>query len=304
MFNDIIGNDKVKEVLEKIVISKTNSHAYMFCGEEGIGKRIMAKEFAKGLLCDSKNSKPCNICKSCLEFENLNNPDFFEIESDGNSIKIEQIRKMNKSILEKPIVSPKKVYIINDSELMTKEAGNSLLKTLEEPPEYVCIILITSNENIFLNTIKSRCVKIKFNKLNESELRKVVQNTEEGKNISNNLIKLSEGSVKRFLELQDKEKIYSNINNKFKNLQDMNELDLLNLKDEIFNDKEDINNTLDYISTVFFNNLTESNSAIHRQKHIKCIEILEDTKRRLRKNSNFDMTIDRLLLKTYEALQE
>ena len=89
---------------------------------------------------------------------------------DGKSIKIEQIRYMQEKIAEKPIASNKKVYIINNSDTMTKEAQNCLLKTLEEPPEYAVIILVLANENNMLNTIKSRCTKIMFNPLSKEEI--------------------------------------------------------------------------------------------------------------------------------------
>ena len=89
---------------------------------------------------------------------------------DGKSIKIEQIRYMQEKIAEKPIASNKKVYIINNSDTMTKEAQNCLLKTLEEPPEYAVIILVLANENNMLNTIKSRCTKIMFNPISKEEI--------------------------------------------------------------------------------------------------------------------------------------
>ncbi|MCL2382891.1 MAG: hypothetical protein FWC79_01665 [Oscillospiraceae bacterium] len=135
---------------------------------------MFARDFAKAMLCLNEGVKPCSKCTSCIKFEGQNNPDYFEIEPDGNSIKIEQMRSMQKTVLEKPIASERKVYVINNSELMTKEAGNSLLKTLEEPPEYVCIILITSNANMLLNTIKSRCTKISFSKLETEELKDIL----------------------------------------------------------------------------------------------------------------------------------
>ena len=141
MFDKIIGNDEIKEMLYKSVKDKKTSHSYLFVGIEGIGKKEIAKEFAKMLLCISDN-KYCNTCKSCIEFDTNNNPDFLYIEPDGNSVKIEQIRYIQRKIQEKPIISNKKVYIINDADKMTTEAQNCLLKTLEEPPEYSTIILI------------------------------------------------------------------------------------------------------------------------------------------------------------------
>ena len=141
MFDKIIGNDKIKEMLYKSVKDKKTSHSYLFVGIEGIGKKEIAKEFAKMLLCISDN-KYCNTCKSCIEFDSNNNPDFLYIEPEGNSVKIEQIRYIQRKIQEKPIISNKKVYIINDADKMTTEAQNCLLKTLEEPPEYSTIILM------------------------------------------------------------------------------------------------------------------------------------------------------------------
>ena len=153
-FEQIIGNSKIKETLQSIIQKNNILHGYMFIGTEGIGKKLVATEFAKMILCTEKTNKPCNHCKSCIEFEGKNNPDFKMIEPDGNSIKIEQIRLINSKIIEKPITSSRKVYIINDSQKMTVDAQNCLLKTLEEPPEYATLILICDNEEQMLNTIK------------------------------------------------------------------------------------------------------------------------------------------------------
>ena len=138
MFETILGNEKNKQILQKSIQNNTISHSYMFVGIQGIGKKIIAKEFAKNILClnqENKNSNTNCTCKSCIEFETNNNPDFSIIEPDGNSIKIEQIRELQKRIQEKPIISNSKVYIIDNADMMTQEAQNCLLKTLEEPPE-------------------------------------------------------------------------------------------------------------------------------------------------------------------------
>jgi len=294
MFENIIGNEKNKELLKNIINSGSASHSYIFSGAEGIGKYLFAKEFAKGMLCLDEKNKPCGRCKSCLQMEGSNNPDFFQINSDGSSIKIEQIRGMNKNILEKPIVSKRKVYIINNSEQMTKEAQNSLLKTLEEPPEYAVIILISSNDNMFLNTIKSRCVKISFNKLTDDEIKKILPN------VSDSLLKMADGSVGRAIGMQGKEDTYELLSNTFSRLENTNMIDMLKCKDSIFKDKEDAYTTLEYINQIFFDLL---NKNINDGRYIKCIEIVENTKDRLKKNSNFDMTIDRFLITAWEAVQ-
>ena len=134
MFENIVGNAKNKEILEKLIKIEKTVHSYMFIGEEGIGKKLIAKEFAKMLLCTYEEQKYCDHCKSCIGFNSNNNPDFYIIEPDGNSIKIDQIRQMQEEIYTKPIISNKKVYIIDNADTMTKEAQNCLLKTLEEPP--------------------------------------------------------------------------------------------------------------------------------------------------------------------------
>ena len=196
IFSDIVGNEKNKELLKQIINTNNIAHSYMFIGKESIGKFLFAKEFAKAILCINQE-KPCNVCKSCIEFNTHNNPDFNILEPDGNSIKIDQIRELTKKVCEKPVVSSRKVYIINDSNYMTKEAQNSLLKTLEEPPEYVTIILITSNDNLFLPTIKSRCTKISFKRLTDEELIRVLDKEYNYSNISEATLKVAERKYKK-----------------------------------------------------------------------------------------------------------
>lgn len=127
MFDNILGNDKIKELLVNSIRNRKTAHSYMFVGMEGIGKCLIAKEFAKMILCTDDN-KYCNKCKSCIEFDTNNNPDFKIIEPDGNSIKIEQIREFQNKVSEKPIISNKKVYIINDSDKMTRRSTKLFIK--------------------------------------------------------------------------------------------------------------------------------------------------------------------------------
>ena len=164
MFERILGNEKIKNSLIKSVNMGKYSHSYLFLGVPGIGKKMIAREFAKMILCEDETPY-CNKCKSCIEFDSGNNPDYEEIIPDGNNIKIEQIRQMQRKIIESPIISSKKVYVLDDADTLTREAQNCLLKTLEEPPEFATIILIGSNESSFLSTIKSRCTILKFDNI-------------------------------------------------------------------------------------------------------------------------------------------
>ena len=174
MFEKIIGNEKNKTILKKALELNKTSHSYLFWGTEGIGKKKIALEFAKKLLCLTPNEENCR-CKACIEFDSNNNPDFMMIEPQDGKVKIDQIREMQRKVAEKPIVSDNKVYIIDDSDTMTSEAQNCLLKTLEEPPEYVTIILICSNEDNMLSTIKSRCTRIHFENLEISEVKEYIK---------------------------------------------------------------------------------------------------------------------------------
>ena len=296
MFNNILGNEETKKILENTIKTQNISHSYMFIGQNGIGKFMIAKEFAKAILCQGEQ-KPCNTCESCIKFNGENNPDIQIIdEIEEKSIKTETIKEMVKGVYEKPIEGSRKVYIINDSQKMTKEAQNSLLKTLEEPPEYVVIILITEDENLLLNTIKSRCTKIKFNPLKDNEIIKILKEKYDYKEVTENMLEIAGGSVTHALSVQGKEEIFSEIKTIFSNLEKINIIDLLNKKDLVFKDKDYIDEILDYINIILFNKIKEN------IKYTNCIKIVEETKDRLKKNSNYDMTIDNLLLKVWEEI--
>ena len=295
MFNNILGNKQNKEMLSQIIENNNIAHSYMFIGKDSIGKMLFAKEFAKAIMCTGSKVL-CNACKSCLEFNTYNNPDFEVIEPDGNGVKIEQIRELVKKVYEKPIVSNRKVYIINDSNLMTKEAQNSLLKTLEEPPEYVTIILIASNENLFLPTIKSRCTKIVFNKLLDGELKKVLEEKYNYIDVPDLILKIADGSVKKAINLQGKEEDYKKIRNIYADLESINIIDIINSKETIFKEKEQTVEILEYINLIFFDNISKN------ENYIECMKIVEDTKDRLKKNSNYDMTIDNFNMTIWEEI--
>ena len=212
MFNNILGNDNIKELLTNAVKNNKTSHSYMFVGTDGIGKKMIAKEFAKMILCTDEN-KYCGTCKSCIEFDGENNPDFRIIEPDGNSLKIEQIREFQNKVSEKPIISNRKVYIINDSDKMTTEAQNCLLKTLEEPPEFVTIILIGFNESAFLDTIKSRCMILHFNKISDENILRFLEENYQTKVNSQIMLEAFQGSIGKAIQLQDKQEEYEQIEN-------------------------------------------------------------------------------------------
>lgn len=298
-FEKIIGNNKIKNELIKAFRTNSIAHSYIFSGQYGIGKKQIAIEFAKMILCLNKDNAPCGECKSCLELENDNNPDFNIIKPDGK-IKIDQIRQMLEKVYEKPIISDKKVYIIDDAETMTVEAQNCLLKTLEEPPEYIVIILITSNESNLINTIKSRCLKLTFNPLENNEIKQYLEKYLDFQNVSETMLEIFEGSIGKALKVKEKQELYNNIETTLNNFSCESVIELINNATEIYKEKENINEILEYFNIYFLKKAKEEYN--NASKYVKAIEIVEDTKKRLVYNSNYDMTIDNLLINIWEEL--
>ena len=295
MFENIIGNTNIKAVLEKSIKKNKLSHSYLFNGTQGIGKKKIAIEFAKMMLCLDDN-KYCNHCKSCIEFNTNNNPDFLIISPDGNNIKIEQIRDMQKKIQEKPIISEKKVYIIDNADLMTTEAQNCLLKTLEEPPEFAVIILIGSNSNSFLPTIKSRCTIMNFNKITDKEMIEYLQKEYNVKDIDKNMLHMYQGSIVRAIKLKERQEEYKNIENIINNINRYDLVDFINNAEILYKSKEEINDILDYINVILLN------KAKDEYLYTNCIKIVENTKKRLKQNANYDMSIDNMLFNMWKEV--
>lgn len=300
-FEEILGNNKIKKDLEISAQNETTAHSYLFIGPDGIGKKLIAENFARMILCQEHGEKKgCGTCSSCIKFDSSNNPDFFEIEPDGNSLKIAQIREMLENIYQKPIVSDKKVFIINDSENMTQEAQNSLLKTLEEPPEYVVIIMITSNENMLLNTVKSRCVKLNFQGLTKQEMNKYISQSgnESFSRMSDTLLEMCNGSIGKLIKVSNNIDEYNQVEKATNNLLNggvKNSVDMFNNYSVLYDSKEIIMELLDYMMTIIFSYINRTGDS--RMGVLNSVQLIEKTKRKLMSNTNYDMCIDELLLK-------
>lgn len=301
-FNNLIGNDKIKSILKESIKNDSILHSYLFYGIDGIGKKLFALDFAKMILCNNKNDRPCGKCKSCIEFDTKNNPDFFLIEPDGNSIKIDQIRQMQKNILEKPINSSKKVYIIDNSDTMTKEAQNCLLKTLEEPQEFIVIILIASNENNILATVKSRCTKIYFNKLEDVSLKAFIDKKFNNINLDENMLKLCDGSISKSIKVIEKISILNQIESIVDALDVTDELNIINQNEVFYNNKDDINLLLDYMYILLFEKI--NTNRVNKNNYINAIEFVQEAKNKLSNTNNYDMTIDNMLTKIWREINE
>ncbi len=199
-----VGHKREKEFLKKAFERGRVPSALLFSGPEGVGKKLLALEFARGLLCRSNEPFGCNNCKSCkvvndfieavrkgetedfeyrpsegtkkdLAFLIGEHPDLALVVPDGKQIKIDQIREVKEFVLLKPS-GKRKVVVVDEAEKMNPQAQNALLKILEEPPEYTVFVLITSSEGKLLPTVVSRCQRLEFKPLSSSEIEKILRN--------------------------------------------------------------------------------------------------------------------------------
>ncbi len=161
-FEDVIGNEKVVEHLKKSIELNKVSHAYILSGDSGCGKKMLASLFAKTLQCSEGKSDYCGKCTSCIQCDSNNQPDIKWISHEKpNTIGVEDVREQLVGDMQiKPYSSPYKIYIIDEANKLTVQAQNAILKTIEEPPAYGIIILLTTNADLFLPTILSRCIKL------------------------------------------------------------------------------------------------------------------------------------------------
>jgi DNA polymerase-3 subunit delta' len=287
---NIIGNDSIKQKLDKIISTNSISHAYLFSGKEGIGKKTLAMEFAKCVMCNqSLNLSYCNSCESCLTFENGN--DFKIIEPTKNVIKVDEIREFCGELFLKPTKTSHKVFMINDAECMNEQAQNALLKVLEEPPLYATIILITSNKEKLLNTIKSRVVELTFDSLSENEIKAILEIN--NLNYTDDAIKYSNGSYKKALDFINDD-MFEIAKDVAKLLEEKDLLAVNRKFEEIKADKilkANITQILEKTMQIFF--MKFKNEKIF---DYKIIEKLEETIQKIKRNANVDLALDSLMV--------
>ncbi|MBI5207244.1 MAG: DNA polymerase III subunit delta' [Candidatus Firestonebacteria bacterium] len=174
-FSNVIYHKNAIKILSSSLKNNTVAHSYLFAGPNGIGKKLLAIEFAKALNCLNKKDDSCTECLSCKKIAENNHTDVRIISTKDDNIKIEIIREIGKDVVLKPFEGRKKVYIIDDAEKMMQESSNAFLKTLEEPPPNVVFILITSNLKRILSTIISRCQIVRFTLIDEESIKKYIE---------------------------------------------------------------------------------------------------------------------------------
>jgi DNA polymerase-3 subunit delta' len=209
-------------------------------------------------------------------------------------LKLNKLDGMQAKILEKPIISSKKVYVIKDADKMTKEAGNCLLKTLEEPPSFVTIVLIASNESALLNTIRSRCMKVLFRKIEPETLTSFLQKKLGIQKVTKERLKAFDGSIEKALKIEEKQEVYDEIQKIFSQVEAYTLLEVMPHLESLYKNKEIIYDLLEYINIILLE------QAKTKPQYITYIETIEEVKKNLKLNSNYDMSIDKMLFRIWE----
>lgn len=330
-FSDIIGQEQMKEHLQNVLKLNKVSHAYIINGERSSGKEFIAKIFAAALQCENPDTasgitEPCQVCHSCRQMATGNQPDVLYISHEKpGTIGVEDIRgQINGTVAIKPYSSPRKVYIMNEAEKMTVQAQNALLKTLEEPPEYTVILLLTTNMDTLLPTILSRCVLLNMKPVRDAEVKKYLMETMQmpdyKADICTAFARGNIGKAKLLAASEEFDHIKEEAITLLKYINDMEISEIVAAIKKINEYKLDVNDYMDilaiwYRDVLIFKATNDLNHLIFREEiqYIKkvadrstyegielVINALDKAKSRLKANVNFDLTMELLLLTVKE----
>lgn len=252
-FTDIIGHEKIKEHLQKAIELNHVSHAYILTGEAGMGRKSLANAFAMTLLCEKGKSEPCMQCHACKQAMSGNHPDLVYVTHEKTaSIGVDDIREqIHNTIMIRPYSSYYKIYIVDEAEKLTAQAQNALLKTIEEPPAYAVILLLTTNQEAFLPTILSRCVQLKLKPVPDSVVKSYLMGSMGiGESKAEIYAAFARGNLGRAIHLASSESfqlLYSELIHLLKHLKVMDIIELLSYIKKLKDENLDIYECLDFM---------------------------------------------------------
>lgn len=324
-FNEVIGHKDVVGYFQTAIKSGKISHAYILNGEKGSGKHVLARTFAAALNCEGEE-RPCGECHSCRQAESKNHPDIVEVTHDKpNSISVEDIRtQLVDDVTIRPYSSPYKVYIVSDAEKMTPQAQNALLKTIEEPPKYVVILLLTTNASALLPTILSRCVMLNTKPIPDAEVREYLMEHVQIPDYQADIcVAFAQGNIGKAVQLASSEKfgeIKAAAVHLLTHAAEMDIADISAAVKAVADFKVDIRDYLDilavwYRDVLYFKATNDADGIIFKenlraiQEQTRTIsyegieqilESIQKAKERLTANVNFELTMELLFLRIKE----
>jgi DNA polymerase-3 subunit delta' len=321
-FKEIVGHKEIISHLQNAITLGKVSHAYIFNGETGSGKKLLATTFAMTLQCEKKGIDPCLECSSCKRTLSKNHPDIINITHEKpNSIGIEDVRtQLIDDVTIKPYCSSYKIYIMNEAEKLTLQAQNALLKTIEEPPAYAIILLLTSNMDALLPTITSRCVKLSLRPLKESMVKEYLMEKLHLPDYQAQMdASFSQGNIGKAKQMAESEEFGEITEQALRLLKKSNDMELFELIEVIKGLSAEKQNIYEYLDlfimwfrdVLFFKATKDVDGLVFKDQlnYIKerarrssyegleaIIEATETAKERLRANVNFDLVMELLFL--------
>lgn len=321
-FKDVIGHNDIIEYIQNAVSQDKVSHAYILNGERGSGKKMLADLFAMTLQCEEHTPSPCGECHSCKQAKSGNHPDIIHVKHEKpNTISVDDIRtQVNNDIVIKPYSSPHKIYIIPEADLLSVQAQNALLKTIEEPPAYAVIFLLTENAESLLPTIMSRCVMLKLRNIKTTLIKKYLMEQMQIPDYQADICAaFAQGNMGRAIMLASSEHFNEIKEEALQLLRHINEMEISEIVSaikKIGTYKLSVNDYLDiimiwYRDVLIYKATKDVNGIVFADqlKYIKdrankssyegieiILDSLEKAKARLKANVNFDLVMELLLL--------
>ncbi|GHU44019.1 DNA polymerase III subunit delta' [Clostridia bacterium] len=321
-FQDIVGHGQIIAHMQNAISAKRISHAYILDGQKGSGKSTLAEAFSMTLQCERGQVEPCMVCHSCKQALSKNHPDIIYVQHEKpNTVSVDDIRRqVNNDIGIKPYGSPYKIYVIEEAEKMNVQAQNALLKTIEEPPSYGVILLLTENSESFLPTILSRCITLRLKDVPDKDIKSYLMERCQIPDYQADMaVVFAQGSVGKAIQLAENEHFNEMKDSAIQLIKRLNDIDLHEMVSAVKQLEEYKLSARDYLDLFFvwyrdvllYKATTDANDLIFKDQvyeikkqaaklsygGIEAILLgIEKAKLRLLANVNFELAIELLLL--------